>query len=110
MTATIAPRHEYHLVIDRNGLIRADTFPQSFDAVVRDIRDGQYEDIETVLYVKIPSRHWPHEKCIEDVTLRVANALLAESHVHPLTPDTAAYRLVEEKCSCRAAWTAREVA
>lgn len=103
-----APRWEYHLIIDRNGLIRADTAPTSFDTIVRDIRDGQHDDVQTVLYVKVPNPKWPGERCIEDVTLKVACALAAHGHDHPLTPGTAAYRLVEDQLSCSVAHSARE--
>ncbi len=88
---------DIHIVLDRDGNVREQDGKQSFDAVVSDIIDGQYDNADKVIRIATRRAGW-HHQTIEDITKNVAWAIFnkCDGNRNYIIYDTPAYRMVEQ--------------
>lgn len=90
-----------HIVIGKNGFVREQDARQTFDVVVKDIADGQYDDDAVQVIRIVPGSP------MEDVTENVAWAIydLCDGVRNYIVYNSAAYRMVEQHVGIAAART-----
>ncbi len=87
---------DIHIVLDKDGNVREQDGKQSFETVVADLIDGQYDHADKVL--RVTTRRVGQPQKLEDITENVAWAIFnqCDGDRNYVIYDSAAYHMVEQ--------------